>query len=198
MGSPSAAWVEEVADGAEKIIASGRITSEDSIRALRECVRLLRSEDPVDCQWDTALYEASPQLERRAFPTITEEDLDADVYDQSEESKHNQETGSENGQPNHMLNAVYLVRLEIPPFWGTKSLPFLIHDVWHTSVDFMVPSDRGEKSCRPLASKWVSFALPQDIHSSVACLSRYQSLAILGLTFESYDDTKIHHQCPWK
>ena len=87
-------WAQEVVDGVETIISSGRIQSEESKRDLRACA---------------ALLQADSSEKRGVTQSVQMDDENADVQDIVDDG--------EDSVPTFILNEVYLIRSDHPPFW---------------------------------------------------------------------------------
>lgn len=106
-------WIVEVAQGTEKIIESGRITSPTAIADLRHCVRLLTNQEPTPFAWDISFYTSyqsanvpNESKQNNLVPSVVgapEQPFDdSDCYH----------------RPVHRIDDHYLLHLERPPFWA--------------------------------------------------------------------------------
>ena len=118
-------WKTLVSTQLEKLIDGGRITSAASIADLRECAAMLLQEEPTPFQWDTTMYtEYARNLQPRANATPENEEAKEEQQDAanlealSAEDGLNEEDSCGIRRPNYILNDIYLVRLECPPFFG--------------------------------------------------------------------------------
>src|SRR5438270_372202 len=111
-------WVDEVVSGVETIIESGRITSDDAIADLRQCLDLLQAEQPTPFQWDTSIYlnavQSSDQINHEAkLPTrIESQDPEVDMMENLQDENPVPE-GESADVPQLGYLAHYLVRYEV-------------------------------------------------------------------------------------
>ncbi len=180
----NAKWIAKIDADTEKVIASGRITSEDAQADLRECVRLL-SAPPEPFSWDIAMYVNATRA--NAVQACIDEDSDIELQ-LPEESKYDPDDEDESGavRPQWQINETYLIRLDIPPFWGLArsililffisilfrmlALPFKPDRYWRATVQFFVP----EQKILPLEGRWrENVGCPQDIFASVFVIALF-------------------------
>ena len=100
-------WAEEVREGVEKIIETGRVPSMAQAD-LRACAQLL-SAPAAPFQWSTDIYVKQRGI-RPLMQTVEVQDEMADIQDITEIDV--------DSAPVFIMNELYLIRLDHPPFWG--------------------------------------------------------------------------------
>lgn len=113
-------WLAKVRKGFEKIAASGRVTSEEALNDLNECVQLLEARDSAPFHWDISLYtNPHPHVAANNVPTfIQSQDAAVDLQEDHLEEHNSLLHQDRIKMPVFRLYNYHLIRLQSAPFWS--------------------------------------------------------------------------------